>query len=129
MKRNKGAIVNISSGIVNLPGSLFTVYASSKAFTDKFTETLRCEYRKSKIYFQNVSPGLVDTQLSAKNMGKSRMSFNIDGLKYSSSALSTLGYSYFTMGHWLHGLQVINFFEKIKIFLCIKFLYINFLRA
>ena len=112
ISRNKGVIVNVSSGIVNIPGSLFAVYASSKAFTDKFTEALRYEYRKTKIYFQNINPGLVDTQLSIQNVGKQSMSFDIDGIKYSRGAVSTIGYSNYTNGHWLHGLQVcgVSFF-------------------
>jgi short-subunit dehydrogenase len=84
-------IVNVSSGIVNMPGSLFAVYASSKAFVDKFTEALRYEYRKTKIYFQNVNPGLVETQLYIQNVGKQPISFGIDGIKYSRGAVSTIG--------------------------------------
>ena len=98
--------MNVSSGITFMPGSLFSVYASSKAFTDKFTESLRFEYRNTKIVFQNLNPGLVHTQMSIQNVGKTAMSFNIDALKYVSCAISTLGYSNYTCGHWLHGLQV-----------------------
>ncbi len=110
-KRNKGAVVNISSGMAFIPANLFAVYAASKSYTDKLTETLRYEYRKTKIVFQCVNPGLVDTQLSARNVGKS-MSSNVNALSYVSYAIRTLGYSDYTYGHWFHGLQVFKYVFK-----------------
>ncbi len=106
--RNKGAIVNVSSQTSLIPANLVCTYGSSKAFINKFTETLNFEYRNTNLIFQCLNTGLVKTNASVRGTGKIAYSTDLDAIKYASSAIKTLGYSKHTCGHWIHGIQVIK---------------------
>lgn len=61
---SQAAIVNISSiaGIANMP--VLGPYSASKAALHSFTQGLRAELAKNKIFVQGVYPGPVDTRMT-----------------------------------------------------------------
>ncbi|XP_070760786.1 17-beta-hydroxysteroid dehydrogenase type 3 [Enoplosus armatus] len=61
--RRKGVIVNISSGIASIPFPLFTLYASSKVFVERFSQGLQAEYKDKGIIIQAVAPFGVSTRM------------------------------------------------------------------
>uniref|UniRef100_A0A1A7YX37 Hydroxysteroid (17-beta) dehydrogenase 3 n=1 Tax=Iconisemion striatum TaxID=60296 RepID=A0A1A7YX37_9TELE len=63
-KRRKGLIVNISSGISSLPFPLYTLYAASKVFVERFSRGLQAEYESKEIIIQAVVPFGVSTRMA-----------------------------------------------------------------
>ncbi|XP_013857996.1 17-beta-hydroxysteroid dehydrogenase type 3, partial [Austrofundulus limnaeus] len=62
--RRKGLIVNISSGIVCVPIPLYTLYAASKVFVERFSRGLQAEYKDKGILIQAITPFGVSTRLA-----------------------------------------------------------------
>uniref|UniRef100_A0A1A8KNE3 Hydroxysteroid (17-beta) dehydrogenase 3 n=1 Tax=Nothobranchius kuhntae TaxID=321403 RepID=A0A1A8KNE3_NOTKU len=63
-KRRKGLIVNISSGISTFPFPLYTLYAASKVFVERFSRCLQAEYESKGIIIQAVVPFGVSTRMA-----------------------------------------------------------------
>jgi len=106
LRKNKGAIVNVSSVIAFIPGNFFSVYGAGKALIDKFTETLQYEYRKTNLVIQCLNPGPVKTQATVKAGGRKVQRMKLDAVKFVASSIRTLGFSKNTCGYWGHGLLV-----------------------
>ncbi|KAL6114030.1 hsd17b3 [Pungitius sinensis] len=62
--RGKGVIINISSGIASIPFPLYTLYAASKVFVERFSQGLQAEYRDKGIIIQTVAPFGVSTRMA-----------------------------------------------------------------
>lgn len=64
VERKGGVVVNVGSfsAIIDVP--YLSLYGSSKAFVDKFTQDLDLEYRQHGIIFQSVIPGYVTGTMS-----------------------------------------------------------------
>ncbi|XP_072243838.1 17-beta-hydroxysteroid dehydrogenase type 3 [Leuresthes tenuis] len=62
--RRKGVIVNVSSGIASVPFPLYTLYASSKVFVERFSQGLQAEYKDRGILIQTVAPFGVSTRMA-----------------------------------------------------------------
>ncbi|XP_041644223.1 testosterone 17-beta-dehydrogenase 3 [Cheilinus undulatus] len=62
--RRKGVIVNISSGVASVPFPLYTLYAASKVFVERFSQALQAEYKDKGIIIQSVSPFGVSTRMA-----------------------------------------------------------------
>ncbi|XP_014861812.1 PREDICTED: testosterone 17-beta-dehydrogenase 3-like isoform X1 [Poecilia mexicana] len=62
--RNKGVIINVASGIASFPFPLYTLYAASKVFVERFSQGLQAEYRDSGIIIQAVAPFGVSTRMA-----------------------------------------------------------------
>ncbi|XP_039658011.1 testosterone 17-beta-dehydrogenase 3 [Perca fluviatilis] len=62
--RGKGVIVNISSGVASIPFPLYTLYAASKVFVERFSQGLQAEYKDKGIIIQTVAPFGVSTRLA-----------------------------------------------------------------
>ncbi|XP_018530771.1 17-beta-hydroxysteroid dehydrogenase type 3 [Lates calcarifer] len=62
--RGKGVILNISSGIASIPFPLYTLYASSKVFVERFSRGLQIEYEDKGIIIQAVAPFGVSTRMA-----------------------------------------------------------------
>uniref|UniRef100_A0A3P9JYS5 Hydroxysteroid (17-beta) dehydrogenase 3 n=1 Tax=Oryzias latipes TaxID=8090 RepID=A0A3P9JYS5_ORYLA len=60
----KGVIVNISSGIASVPFPLYTLYAASKIFVERFSQGLQAEYENRGILIQAVAPFGVCTRMA-----------------------------------------------------------------
>ncbi|XP_028270683.1 17-beta-hydroxysteroid dehydrogenase type 3 isoform X2 [Parambassis ranga] len=63
-KRGKGLIVNVSSGIASVPFPLYTLYAASKVFVERFSQGLQAEYKDKGIIIQAVAPFGVSTRMA-----------------------------------------------------------------
>uniref|UniRef100_A0A1A8MPW2 Hydroxysteroid (17-beta) dehydrogenase 3 n=1 Tax=Nothobranchius pienaari TaxID=704102 RepID=A0A1A8MPW2_9TELE len=63
-KRRKGLIVNISSGISTFPFPLYTLYAATKVFVERFSRCLQAEYESKGIIIQAVVPFGVSTRMT-----------------------------------------------------------------
>jgi 17beta-estradiol 17-dehydrogenase / very-long-chain 3-oxoacyl-CoA reductase len=55
-KRDKGAILNLSSGSGNIPGAYIAIYSATKAFITQYSRSLHLEYRKTGIDVLVVTP-------------------------------------------------------------------------
>ncbi|XP_071750898.1 17-beta-hydroxysteroid dehydrogenase type 3 [Centroberyx gerrardi] len=62
--RGKGVIVNISSGVACIPSPIYTLYAASKVFVERFSQGLQAEYKDKGIIIQTVAPFGVSTQMT-----------------------------------------------------------------
>ncbi|XP_054467772.1 17-beta-hydroxysteroid dehydrogenase type 3 [Anoplopoma fimbria] len=62
--RGKGVILNISSGIASIPFPLYTLYAASKVFVERFSQSLQAEYNDKGIIIQAVAPFGVSTRMA-----------------------------------------------------------------
>uniref|UniRef100_A0A7N6AK21 Hydroxysteroid (17-beta) dehydrogenase 3 n=1 Tax=Anabas testudineus TaxID=64144 RepID=A0A7N6AK21_ANATE len=63
--RGKGVIVNISSGIASIPFPLYSMYAASKVFVERFSQGLQAEYKAKGIIIQAVAPFGISTRMAA----------------------------------------------------------------
>ncbi|XP_040898979.1 testosterone 17-beta-dehydrogenase 3 isoform X1 [Toxotes jaculatrix] len=63
--RGKGVIVNISSGVASIPFPLYTLYAASKVFVERFSQGLQAEYKDKGIIIQAVAPFGVSTRMAS----------------------------------------------------------------
>ncbi|KAM4745436.1 17-beta-hydroxysteroid dehydrogenase type 3 isoform 2-T2 [Anableps anableps] len=61
--RRKGVIINIASGIASFPFPLFTLYAASKIFVERFSQGLQAEYKDRGLIIQAVAPFGVSTRM------------------------------------------------------------------
>uniref|UniRef100_A0A674P5F3 Hydroxysteroid (17-beta) dehydrogenase 3 n=1 Tax=Takifugu rubripes TaxID=31033 RepID=A0A674P5F3_TAKRU len=61
----KGLILNVSSGIASIPFPMYTLYAASKVFVERFSQGLQAEYKDKGIIIQVVAPFGVSTRMAA----------------------------------------------------------------
>ncbi|XP_051509298.1 17-beta-hydroxysteroid dehydrogenase type 3 isoform X2 [Myxocyprinus asiaticus] len=52
MQERRGVILNVSSGIAKIPCPIYTLYAASKVFVERFSEGLQAEYKSKGIIIQ-----------------------------------------------------------------------------
>lgn len=57
-------ILNISSGVAAVPFPLYSLYAASKVFVERFSQGLQAEYRDKGIIIQTVAPFGVSTRMT-----------------------------------------------------------------
>uniref|UniRef100_A0A8C3S260 Hydroxysteroid 17-beta dehydrogenase 3 n=1 Tax=Chelydra serpentina TaxID=8475 RepID=A0A8C3S260_CHESE len=62
--RQKGLILNLSSGLGTFPCPLYTIYSASKAFVCTFSKALQAEYKAKGIIIQVVTPYAVSTPMT-----------------------------------------------------------------
>jgi short-subunit dehydrogenase len=60
--RNRGHILNVSSGASYVPVPFYAVYAAAKTYVRNFTEALAHELRKTKVRVCCLCPGAVKTE-------------------------------------------------------------------
>lgn len=113
VERRKGVVVNVSSTAAIIPSPLLTVYASSKAFVEKFSKDLACEYGKCGIVIQCILPGYVATKMS-KIRRSTWMAPAPD--VFVKCAVRTIGIQQCTTGYFPHNLMVgaINVMDSIS---------------
>ncbi|NXL95388.1 DHB3 dehydrogenase, partial [Alectura lathami] len=63
-RRQKGLILNLSSGLGTFPCPLYTIYSASKAFICTFSKALQAEYRAKGIIIQVVAPYSISTPMT-----------------------------------------------------------------
>ncbi|XP_036434260.1 testosterone 17-beta-dehydrogenase 3 isoform X2 [Colossoma macropomum] len=64
VERGRGIILTVSSGIAKIPCPIYTLYAATKVFLERFSQGLQAEYRSDGILFQTVSPFGVSTAMT-----------------------------------------------------------------
>ncbi|NWZ34903.1 HSDL1 protein, partial [Brachypodius atriceps] len=104
VKKRKGAVVNLSSAICRQPTPMMTVYAASKSYLDYFSRALHYEYASKGIFVQSLMPFITPTKFSKILSRRSILFPNAE--EYASHAVSTLGLSKRTAGHWKHAIQL-----------------------
>ncbi|KAK4879491.1 hypothetical protein RN001_007637 [Aquatica leii] len=110
--RNRGAIVNVSSGAECQPLPLMNVYAASKVYIKYFTEALREEYAEHGVTVQHLSPFFINTKMNHFSDKLQETSLLVpDATTYAKYAVSTLGKINHSTGYWVHGIQ--HFFTTI----------------
>tara|TARA_X000000950_G_C13727850_1_gene583007 strand:+ start:53 stop:772 length:720 start_codon:yes stop_codon:yes gene_type:complete len=67
LRKNKGHVINISSGAGIFGVKKLSAYSSSKSALQNLFESLHFEYIKKNIYFKNFFPGMMDTKFDKKN--------------------------------------------------------------
>jgi len=65
--RRRGAIINTSSGAVDVPAPNIGCYAMSKAAVSQLTKTLASELAGAGVRVNAISPGPVDTRITARH--------------------------------------------------------------
>lgn len=102
-KRNKGAVLSISSGSGALPAPMLSVYASTKAFMTEFTQSLKVEYWDTGIDFYVITPFYFVSNLYKRKQGTIIAPLPI---KVVEGAFSQLGKKLVLQGHgyYFHGL-------------------------
>uniref|UniRef100_A0A8C2KGZ4 Hydroxysteroid (17-beta) dehydrogenase 3 n=1 Tax=Cyprinus carpio TaxID=7962 RepID=A0A8C2KGZ4_CYPCA len=63
-QRGRGVILNVSSGIAKIPCPIYTLYAASKVFVERFSKGLQAEYKSKGIIIQMVAPFGVSTPMT-----------------------------------------------------------------
>ncbi|XP_008934088.1 PREDICTED: testosterone 17-beta-dehydrogenase 3, partial [Merops nubicus] len=63
-QRQKGLILNLSSGLGTFPCPLYTMYSASKAFISTFSKALQAEYKAKGIIIQVVAPYGISTPMT-----------------------------------------------------------------
>ncbi|XP_028399632.1 very-long-chain 3-oxoacyl-CoA reductase-like [Dendronephthya gigantea] len=102
LERKKGIIINVASAAGVLPAPLFGPYSATKAFMDKFSESLQIEYADKGIIIQSVLPFVVATKMSGiKRSGL----FSPFPDSYVRGVLKKVGVSKQCHGYWPHDLQ------------------------
>jgi 3-oxoacyl-[acyl-carrier protein] reductase len=71
VRKNKGKIINISSIFGKVSKKKRSVYASTKHAINGLTKTLALDLASSNILVNSVSPGVIETQLTKKVLGRS----------------------------------------------------------
>ena len=71
VRKNKGKIINISSIFGKVSKEKRSVYASTKHAINGLTKTLALDLASSNILVNSVSPGVIQTQLTKKVLGRS----------------------------------------------------------
>lgn len=103
--RDKGAIINVSSGSGNLPSPYISVYSATKAFITQFSRSMHMEYtnRKSGIDWLVVMPLFVVSQKYRKETGTL---FAPMPIKLVKGTFCQLGKQYLweCNGYWAHTL-------------------------
>uniref|UniRef100_A0A914YU46 Uncharacterized protein n=1 Tax=Panagrolaimus superbus TaxID=310955 RepID=A0A914YU46_9BILA len=105
VKRNAGIIINISSGTAYMKIPYLSIYSSTKAYINHFTNILRAEYSNTNIVIQTICPFYVKT-----NMSKVEESFfSLIPKNFVRSALKTVGIIDETTGCIQHQIQAAAF--------------------
>jgi len=71
IKKNKGKIINISSIFGVVSKKKRSIYSSTKHAINGLTKTLALDLAKNNILVNSVSPGVIETELTKKILGKS----------------------------------------------------------
>ncbi|XP_066995424.2 inactive hydroxysteroid dehydrogenase-like protein 1 isoform X1 [Anabrus simplex] len=106
LKKNKGAIINMSSIAGLAPVPLLAVYGATKAYVDSFSEALHHELKGTGIVVQTLLPSYVNTKMVSYSPILMSSIFVPSPSVFARHALPTLGSSSRTTGYWLHGVQV-----------------------
>lgn len=97
LERLRGAIINISSLTICSPNPYQSVYSATKAYIEMFSRSLEEECSPYGVHVQTLCPGYVS------QTDKNPLIPSVD--VYVRHAVSTLPFTHYTAGYWLHSLQ------------------------
>jgi uncharacterized oxidoreductase len=75
LRRNKAAIVNISSGLAFVPMAMTPVYCATKAAIHSFTLSLRHQLRNTSVRVFEAAPPTTDTELDRSFAGEQEQEY------------------------------------------------------
>jgi len=75
MKRNRAAIVNVSSGLAFVPIATMPIYCATKAAIHSFTTSLRHQLQATSIRVFEAAPPTTDTELDASFAGEAERAY------------------------------------------------------
>nr|XP_051196584.1 very-long-chain 3-oxoacyl-CoA reductase 1-like [Lolium perenne] len=104
MRRRRGAVINVGSGSsAMLPAfPFYAVYAASKAYIDKFSQSLSTEYKQYEVDLQCQIPLYVATKMSRVD---SASLFVPSPEEYARAGVRCIGYEARCVPHWRHSIQ------------------------
>ncbi|KAL4476518.1 hypothetical protein ABPG74_010251 [Tetrahymena malaccensis] len=108
-RKQKSAIINLSSLSCNSPMVGYAMYGASKSFNDYFSRSLSEEY-KGRLDILSVRPGWVNTPMTD---GINEKFFEITPEQCAHNVLRQLGRTNLTYGHYKH--QLTAFFSDLVI--------------
>ncbi|XP_028661171.1 17-beta-hydroxysteroid dehydrogenase type 3 [Erpetoichthys calabaricus] len=86
LKRQKGLILNLSSGVGLFPCPYYNIYSASKVFVERFSRGLQAEYHSAGVIIQCIAPFGVSTAMThyqQKNVvTKSAKDFVVESLDF-----------------------------------------------
>lgn len=97
LERRKGVVVNVSSLAISSPNPYQAVYAATKAYVDMFSRSIEKECIQYGVRVQTLCPGYI----SKGDRNSLLPSVDV----YVRHAVSTLPFTSYTTGYWLHSLQ------------------------
>ncbi|EFA80239.1 steroid dehydrogenase-like protein [Heterostelium album PN500] len=102
LERKRGAIINLASisGMASIP--FLSVYSGTKAFIERFSTSLNCEYANRGIFVQCIAPGIVVSNMS--KIRKPSLFIPMPNV-YARAAINCIGYEKSTAGYWAHRVQ------------------------
>ena len=101
--RKAGVIVNVGSTASLTPVPLMAVYSATKAYVERFSESLALEYKSQGIIIQTVIPCYVSTRMSRVSAPSF---FSPSPQQYVQKALRTVGLESVTAVHIPHRLTI-----------------------
>ena len=108
LARDRGVIINVSSGAGTLSMPLLSIYPACKALMRKFTHALHYECKSSRLIIQTITPYLVCTKMSRFTKSKILIPSTEEFLSQSIRAVGrfsdTTGYFSHEVWHSLRGL-------------------------
>ena len=108
VERRKGLVLNISSAAAMFPTPFLTMYSSTKAFVNKFTEDLALEYGPYGVTVQGVLPSYVVTKMS--RIKRATWRFPMPNV-FVESQMKTLGLEMYSAGFYMHKILVCTQFQ------------------
>nr|XP_039248617.1 very-long-chain 3-oxoacyl-CoA reductase-B-like [Styela clava] len=106
VSRNKGVVINISSGLSSVIFPGMTLYSSSKRFNDTLPIALSHEYENKGIIVQSIQPGMVSTNMT-RVVTQNKSSLTVPSpAKFASNLMSSIGKARMTRGYWIHAIQM-----------------------
>ncbi|XP_055595523.1 hydroxysteroid dehydrogenase-like protein 1 [Uranotaenia lowii] len=104
--RERGLIINVSSGGARVPWALVNLYGSTKAFINSFSQALQEELEGTGVEVQLVIPMFVDTNMIEEHKTRTfHKLFATPVDRYGKHVAYTIGTTGWTTGYWYHGLQ------------------------
>nr|XP_002130269.1 inactive hydroxysteroid dehydrogenase-like protein 1 [Ciona intestinalis] len=121
LSRQRGLIVNMSSGGGMFPVPLISLYSSTKAFVDHFSQALHYEVASKNIHVQSLTPMYISTRMTDYSTTINSNKFFTPSVEtYVKHALPTLGRFRSNTGYFPHTIQC--YFAM----LCPRFLVVKF---
>ncbi|KAL7027384.1 hypothetical protein ACKWTF_005420 [Chironomus riparius] len=106
--KNRGLVLNVSSGAHCQPMPLAAVYGATKSYTKTFTIALRKELAEYNVKAHLLIPMFVRTKMTDFTTTPKRGNiFFPNAESYVKATINTLGYYSQTCGYWNHNIQYI----------------------